>query len=590
MNFKKFTHILLVVIMCITSMSSAWAAELDNTEENERLQSSSVSRNEEDRDRENGDDRGTVPPVNGIKVRQVTITGIRLTKKGLVLALKWRDSAKIPDRATVVLLDGQGQTNSETVIRPNEGEEEPTIQEDGVNNLAQTGGTQTVVIPENGINNPAETGWTQTIVVQDEEGQLLGSQNYDISLDCETGGEQLQCTYDVSLTYGTDGSAIVISPELDAALDEAEEQGQENVFETIMEKQPELTGEIIVYMDLISKKIQNISDCQCTWSIVQYDQPHLPHSLYANDDTDLYKFGYRGPGAAHWLGTYYNSGGGEVSTNSQDTRTEINMQLRCFQSIQEIEITPVILPNGSIKFIKTIIQSTTEPCQAPCDVQYEHRGEYNAGLMLKIRRSGWPKRHASAIIQQEGLYTVNGVPELNRASGLAKEEDGTQFDFNLSIPGLGGVEVTNNSVGVTSGSPTDEFSFYVEWEDDGNDNLLDDYINSATNVSTSGLETTAVMETDGYAYSDGGGHSDALALAANSYMMAVYGYASCALPEPQAATWAYHSYDGVGASVMWHGNSTWYPISAGETTCGLKQHTLDFFTYWGVDVRDEIFC
>ncbi len=401
-------------------------------------------------------------------VPRATIMEVSVEEGTLTASILWPETAALPATATVVSYTGQGEPAARVEVTP-----KPN--------------TKTVVKLPGALKSPWETGWSEKLAVEDDTGQTLASQPYDVTLNCDGNGDKERCELGVNASAATNAGVIHISEDLDAAIQQlSPRNGEEfDLVARVSEAYPELRGEALVYGDQVARA-RRPGPCECSWAAVFQRNPSWVQSMY-NTGFLTQMYGDNGVGARHWL--FANAQGQflspvhEISASVSGT-SQVTLKLNCSQLLYIIdEWVYMFGPNGIPQIIH-IYHPVYGACTAPCQATFNHMGRYTGQTYVQALQQ--PSNRA--IATEAGTYMVNATTLINQATAA-----GGGFD---NISGMGVV----------------------------------------------GYSSTGKVQTNGYARAVGRWLS-AQAGVWNGFAQAIYGNAACVFPN-KAAVWDFGTTQG----------------------------------------------
>ncbi|MFZ4662512.1 MAG: hypothetical protein ACOYNY_36225 [Caldilineaceae bacterium] len=423
--------------------------------------------------------------VESVTMQSSTIafTDISITDNRLVATVQWAGDEQQPRSAVMLIQDAHGNTLDQTEV-------------------SLAAGQETSIVFANGIGNPwGDQGWVRRVVVQGDA-ETLTMQTFDLSLYCAVNeNNEDQCVYEIYPGAESDPNVVHLSSDLDEALTALEaEAGAQDLLALVAIHYPELRGETYVYANQIARLPRLRAGCDCHWERVIQRDPPLAQPK-AETKTGAWTQGMEGPGAAHRLHAHADSGRLRVHEipGSVKGKTTLTLRLRC----QRVEgpFTKFVWvqgPDGQW-YIDQILYYRFFPCPVDCPVTFHHIGRYSSVSPYVWTGSGGQRPANRALLQEKGTYSANRIPVFSASTG----NDMTRpvgFD-------------------ITGGSPPPITFFPPSFSP----------------------SLTTELATEGYTRAVGRSHS-ADAKLANSYGMAIHGYASCVFPT-DAVTWDRQSYE-----------------------------------------------
>lgn len=430
-------------------------------------------------------DQANTTDVESVTMQSSTIafTDISIIDNRLVATVQWDGDEQQPRRAVMLVQDAHGNTLDQTEV-------------------SLAAGQETSVVFTNGIGNPwGDQGWVRRVVVQGDA-ETLTMQSFDLSLYCAVNEKnEDQCVYEIYPGAESDPNIVHLSSDLDEALTALEaEAGDQDLLASVAVNYPELRGETYVYANQIARLPRLRAGCDCHWErVIQREQPFARAINKRGRGTWLN--GTEGLGAAHWLHAHadHSKLGVHETSDKVSGNTKLTLRLKC-EKIDGPFTKAVWVqgPDGQwyIDYIEYYIISN---CPVDCPVTFNHIGRYSSVSPYVWPRFGGQRPGNRALLQEKGTYSANGTLVFSASTG----NDMTRpvgFD-------------------ITGGSPP-PITFFPP---------------------SSSPSLTTELATEGYARAVGRIRS-ADAKLANSYGMAIHGYASCVFPT-DAVTWDRQSYE-----------------------------------------------
>jgi hypothetical protein len=401
---------------------------------------------------------------------QATIVDVAVKDGSLTARIQWGDQASLPRSARVASYDGKGALT------------------DGVNVVPEAN-TESVVKLPGGLRSPWESGWSQKLTVEDDRGQVLTTQPYDVNLNCDGNGERERCELVAYPSFASSSGVVHLSDDLDQAIKTLNPRNTTREFDLVArvsEAYPELRGEALVLAQQTVRP-RAAGSCTCNWQGVIQRGPSAAQSINISG-SNTWLGGQNGPGATHSLAAYayaaFFSIVHETST-SVSGFSQLQLNMACSQLLFTID-KPVLIfrPDGTFEVVH-IHLPIYGPCQASCSATFNHTGRYTGQTYVNALQQ--PSNRAYAT--EAGTYAVNnGTPLINQSTGA-----GGGFDNTAAL-------------------------------------------------TVSGYSTTARIQTSGYVRAVGRWQA-ANAWESNGYAMGIHGTAACMFPQ-EVAMWDYNTTQG----------------------------------------------
>lgn len=351
------------------------------------------------------------------KPARVVVVDVKADGSDLVVAVAWNPEIEQSPSARITVQNGQEKIVGEIEVRP-QLEETAVISLPGV------------------LERVHEQGLQYQIIIEDGEGQELTRYPYHVMIVCE---DEENCTYE--LLGGVFTEAILITEEMDKALDEIEAERPEDILATLVERYPHLQGDAYALGLQISlqkrtdaKRRSAKSLCICWWTAVVNRSPNSSSFFNVAVSPSVHKAGWNGPGAAHYFAA--KSTGGST-THSASGTTKLTMKMRCWGFI-----------GWTYKWIKirilwwTIYIQIPVPifgyCEPQCDGKVTQNVKYVARTKAQSINSAfgyaWDRAH----------YSVNGT----MASGFP------EYTFSWAGPNMNDADSSIQSASMTTSQPS----------------------------------------------------------------------------------------------------------------------------------------
>jgi len=417
----------------------------------------------------------------------IIVVGLEANGSDLQVALAWNPQKDRPQSAQLQVQDREGkavaEADVETLIREQVALDEDAPN-DGVPELRPQANDVITIRVADALKDVDSKGLRYEMIITDESGKELTRYPYHVMIACE---DEENCSYEVFGGISTD--AILISEELDSALDEAEREEPEDILATVMERHPDLTGD--VYALSLQLAILNGTDetdlvrvrCACWWTAVVSRTPATASFFNVpSPATSVLKAGWEGPGAAHYFAA--KSVGGSTSHWTTGS-TKLTMKMRCWGIVGwTVQVIVIHFPWGPVK-IKIYIPIFGY-CPPQCDGKVEQSVSYLGHTTADTAGN------ASAAAYDRADYRVNGTM-------------------------AAGFPLATSSWATTPGMSDSDFGF------------------QSANVSTA-QPSTAVLNTLGAVGVWAQPSSSACAKVVNGFIMSATATASCTLPNTVTAS------------------------------------------------------
>lgn len=454
------------------------------------------------------------------------IADLKAVGEDLEIELAWDPDAALPASAVVRL-----ETTAGALV--------------GSETLVPTSSGNTVTLPR-ALANVRQDGWFYRAVLEAGSGEPLGALPFEVAYEC-TGARHCELTAHAGI--GAPPGSLILSADMQRALDTALAHPNPDVLGSILQLRPELAGQVYTFSDRLAARAVSqpipAGECTCFWVGVPILSPPTAHGL--DDDRDpVVQRGTEGPGPAHLLKSRYDGGlfdlahdiEGEVSGEAA-----ASLRLRCFE-IFGWRIVKISIPvpfGGSIE-VEVPVPEIGNECPKPCQGVVGNFGEYHAAAVGWVDSGAFGSARGGA--QDEVTYHVNGVPQFNRALRVGKEiKQEWEFKISPTVTVGPGHKVTDENGKVTTeGNVSTQFKIELAYHIDGSDGSIER--RAAVHESTEVPEPAkAELKTAGMSTAGGSSDSEAEGYTANSYSLAMHGFAPCAKPR-DATLWLYYSYEG----------------------------------------------
>lgn len=444
------------------------------------------------------------------------LAGLEVVGLDVGVEVRWSPGATLPATAELRLETTGGALVGSAVLTPD-------------------AGGNTVTLP-GALANFRQDGWFYRAALEDDQGLPLAALPVEVVYACD---DPVHCHLAVRAGVGAEPGSLVVGEQMAGAMDVVGAQPSSDLLGSILAMDPNLAGEVYTLGESIAARAPQFAPCTCFWVGVSSSSPASAHDQGYSDDP-LYRSGQEGPGPAHLLKSRYDGG---FFTGPHDDEAEVSgsatvaLRMYCFEILFWRTIRVQLWPIGEIEIP---VPELGDECDLGCTGQVGNFAEYHANS------TGWTDAgllgSARSAAQDEVAYDVNGVPVFNRALEVGKEvRKEWGFPLSASIAGIGLV-TNDNGTQTTTGNPTLSFKIDIHYSVDGSDGTI------SRGFSVSGQKevpqpASAKLETRGLSAAGGDSDSEAEGYTANSYSLAMYGFAPCATPR-DATLWQYQSYEG----------------------------------------------
>lgn len=350
-------------------------------------------------------------PVAKPEASPVVIGDVRPDGSNVVVSLAWDPAAALPEQARLVIRaqDG-GQAGEEAWIAPD-----------------ASGAFVEATVPA-ALERVHEQGLHYLITVEDAKGAALAEYPYLVMLTCE---DERTCAYKLIGGVRTDG-ALFVSSELDAALDELGAERPDDVLGAILERHPELRGDVYT-LAMQLERMQPAAgaqqpNCLCWWTYVVSFTPATNAFFTGFAPPAATKAGFNGTGAAHYFAAK-STNGAIVHTISGDTTITVKMRCWGITGWHTITITIHIL-------WWTIHIHINVPVFGYCQSQCVGKVTHNAHYQARINADAYgPPGSSFARASESVLYKVDGNTVFSTGSTVSASPPTTNAANTLAQSG-----------------------------------------------------------------------------------------------------------------------------------------------------------
>ncbi|WP_207054310.1 hypothetical protein [Corallococcus macrosporus] len=352
-----------------------------------------------------------------------TILDVAMEDGELTARILWTDRQEdLPAGSKLVSYDGKNSANAGVALTPKAGE---------VSQVKVFGA----------LDKPWETGWAQKLVLQNDKGEELATQPYDVNLDC---ADDKECGLRVSAGVSSDANVVHVSSELDAAvikLNGMYGEGEYDLVQEVSKNFPALRGEAMVYAHQLYPWYPISGPCSCNWESTTARTPTTTQSILVSyPGRSLY--GWNGPGPKHTLSanaltTYPVTLNRTVAGSSQ-----LTLRLNCSRWVYFYWWSILVHRPGGV-FPVRFPFPVKVPCTSPCQARFDHLG----------RVSGRTTISGVATAQERGAWRVNGgLPLINQSISANNAFDVTATSTTFSTTSSYNTVNTSGTVTVPSTS------------------------------------------------------------------------------------------------------------------------------------------
>jgi hypothetical protein len=452
------------------------------------------------------------------RAQVVQVVGVSTDEQNLKVKVQWSEAEPLPSSASLVVTSTNGTVRASQPLSPSSGDAE-------------------VVLPS--ILTTQDIGAAFQASVVDAAQEPLSALPFDLVLSCDT---PTSCRLRARPGFAAAPGSQVIGKEMDTALASslsAATRLQPDVLGDVMARNPGLIGETYTYAATVAKTVPllPINTCFCSWNTVNDPRPPIATEV-RNDPDPAHQRGSQGPGAAHSLRAWYDGGlasATHFTETSVEGETETTMKLQCL-FISGWRLIVIHLFGRDYYIYFPIIEHGCPGCTGKVDTKVDYYADTSAFV-----DTGW-FGSGEAAAQEEGYFSVNGQNILTRISRVGNQVR-KQWGFKLTIPGLGTVQEDNGNFALTGDRTNPNIEAEIKYVVDGSDGTVQKNINNSASKNAVVEPVTALFQSKALAYAKGSSDTDSEGKSTMSYLYAMHGNASCAIPR-DAEMWNYFSYNG----------------------------------------------
>ncbi len=245
----------------------------------------------------------------------VIIANAEVEGADVLVDMVWHPEFPLPTVAQTSIVNGRGESVRTVDVNPRPDE------------LMQ------IIIPE-ALIDIEEHGLKYQVRVTDQANNELVNYPIHVMLDCDS---EENCSYYLIAGFDS-GGALLVTEELDQALDEVEAEQPDDILATVLDRYPHLLGDVMTLSLQLSYAENNVRDssmsfqqkrarCACWWTAIVNRTPNSTGFSTASQPSSAFSAGFHGRGASHYMAA--KSLGGQIVDGSNGS-TELTMKMRCW--------------------------------------------------------------------------------------------------------------------------------------------------------------------------------------------------------------------------------------------------------------------